>query len=337
MSLLHFDGFDYYRSEDIGKIYSVTGTPTIDTSVYKTGRAALKFTSVSDNFIYKEISASSNVIVGFAIRVDSLPASTVDLIEFRTGSAGLQLKLSLRSDGNIEVFRGTTSLGTTSSGISAASWKYVEAKVYINSTAGTVDIKIENTSVLSLTGQNTRNDHSLNTVEQVYFRSVVSSTYYDDVYICNTSGTVNNGFLGKVAVITLYPNSDGTYKSAVGSDGDSVNNYQMVDETPVDTTDYISITTTSDKASFGFTDTDAEVTAVKGVKLNSVAQMNVSGVRAIRPFLRVSGTDYEGSDAYLDDAIEIIDSHLWETNPNTASLWNIAEVEAAEGGIVVSV
>ena len=60
-------------------------------------------------------------------------------------------------------------------------------------------------------------------------RPTVAGNAYDDVYICDTTGSVNNNFLGELTVEHLRPASDDTAQF-LGSDANSTDNWALVDE-----------------------------------------------------------------------------------------------------------
>src|SRR5437764_673985 len=60
----------------------------------------------------------------------------------------------------------------------------------------------------------------------------VGRAYLDDLYVCDATGTTNNTFLGDVRVHTLVPSGNGTDSGLTGSDGNQVNNYQLVNTVP---------------------------------------------------------------------------------------------------------
>ena len=92
----------------------------------------------------------------------------------------------------------------------ASTWVYVEIKVKFHASTGTVDIHFNGSSVLSLTGQNT--DQTLNAqASQVMFLGSANNadhTQFDDLYICDTTGSINNDILGPQKIVLIQPASD---------------------------------------------------------------------------------------------------------------------------------
>ena len=179
--------------------------------------------------------ASSTTCAGFAVQFSNLGAYKFFSL-YSDGTEGINLKL--KADGEIEVYRATTLLGTTSgAAIAVDIWFFLELKVYCHDSSGTVDVRVNESSVLSLSSIDTR-------VNTVYYDSwrlwaLSSGTVkFDHLHYLDGSGTKNNNFLGRKQVRTIFPN-------AVGDDDDwtptAGSNYECVDESVIDDlTSYVS-------------------------------------------------------------------------------------------------
>lgn len=196
----------------------------------------------------------------------------------------------------IEVRRGDYSTGTL---LGSSTWvapidglyRYIEAKAALHDSTGEVVVKIDGSTVLTLTGQDTKNGGTKTVFDGVAFhvpqQTSSQANYADDFYLCNGAGTVNNDFLGPVKIETLYPSGNGNSSMGVGSDADSTDNYLLVDETgtPV-TTDYVEFATTGDKDTYAFTDLTTTSGVVRGVVANMHAYKSDAGAREVRAVAR---------------------------------------------------
>ena len=70
---------------------------------------------------------------------------------------------------------------------------------------------------------------------------ISGTTIFDDVYLMAGTG---DEFLGDCTVATLLPTGNGFVNQFVGSDGNSTDNYLLVDEQPPSSTDYVGSATT---------------------------------------------------------------------------------------------
>jgi len=68
---------------------------------------------------------------------------------------------------------------------------------------------------------------------------VATRAYLDDIAINDISGSRDNSWCGDGHVIALTPNANGDSSQFVGSDGNSTDNYLLVDDFPVNTADYV--------------------------------------------------------------------------------------------------
>lgn len=214
------DSFQRYSA--IGQNYdSVPGSvPAITTAQARTGTQSM-FCSTQNDYVTKFFTSRTTYIQGFAIYIVNVTAETGICAFSDTGTN--QVGLTFDAVGTLRVRRGMTLgagttgtvLGTGSTNIGFGAWHYVELKVKIDSSTGTVDVQLDGLNVLSLTGQNTQNSAS-NTANQITLGLCTSnfgnavSAYFDDYYINDTSGSSNTSFLGDTSITCTFPSANGT-------------------------------------------------------------------------------------------------------------------------------
>lgn len=144
-------------------------------------------------------SESDTIIVGSAQTIPTLSA-TRTVFELRSDAGVTQhITVNVTATGVVEVRRGTISgtvLASSAAGVvTAAAWFYVEAKVKLHDTTGSVEVRVNGVQVIApTTGLDTKNAGTKTTFDAV--RLVGSNTpqfTYDDVYI--VTGT-DAAFLG---------------------------------------------------------------------------------------------------------------------------------------------
>ena len=224
--LLFCDGFDDYgsiwqRYDTI--IYDGAGAMCISNvnvpMTPRTGRACLvsndeRFSFSGTRYIGKNIPATATLIVGFAYFLNTGNRTFGDLgIVGFLDAANLQVDLRVTNTGTFYFTRNGTMLGTpTTANFTFNSWHYIEVQVTINNTTGVCILKVDGTQYINLTSQNTRTSAN-NQATQIFFGyynfpgSQIAPQYqgWDDVYICDTTGSFNNTFLGDVAVKSNVP------------------------------------------------------------------------------------------------------------------------------------
>lgn len=283
----------------------------------------------------KTFTAASEIVSGIAFNTDS---GAAQMSFWGDTNATQHITVMYTSAGNIEVRRGNTGgtlLATASTGlVHLTTWNYLEARVTINDSTGTVKIRMNGatTDLISFTGD-TKNGGTNTTIDAVRVGGA-SQARFCDWYILNTSGSLNNSWLGDVRIYPLAPTGNGNYSQFVGSDGNSTDNYLLVDEQPYSASDYVGAATSGDRDTYAMTDLPSGVTAVYATQECSLALKSDAGAKTLKQSLRISGTDFETSATALGTSVGALYS-LRETNPNTTAAWTASEVNGTESGVRV--
>lgn len=239
-------------------------------------------------------------------------------------------------NGFLYIDRGATNVAVSSTALAPpdAIWRYFEAKVTLSDTVGTVDVYMNGnaTPVLSYSGD-TKNGGTEVVISSVSIDQSASSALMDDLYIANGAGAAPfNDRLGEIRCYPIFPSGNGNYSQGVGSDGNSTDNYLLVDENPANTTDYSGIATVGNKDSYLFSDVAAAGTVIDLVAAIYAAKSD-AGAKSVRLLTRISGTDYTGSDKALATTPSYLSyMERWALSPATGVPWTAAEVNAAEFG-----
>jgi hypothetical protein len=284
---------------------------------------------------------SSTLIMGFGLHVDAL-TNPVQLIHFMDSAGSFhQGGLELLANGTWKYYRGGTiaSVGTllgTSSGsaVTAGVWCYVEIKVKFHSSTGTVDIWVDGVNVLSLTGQNTQqSSNAFATGFNIVGAGAMNDhTQYDDIYVLDDTGSVNNARLGPRVVKMIVPASDAGTNQFTTDSGS--NHWDRLTDNPRDTTSYVEDDTTGHKELVGMG--SLNLATVAGIQLNSVVAVTGNTIRTVKNTLHTSGgTDSDDSGRTVADSNYQTHSRVVETNPETSALWNQTQINAAQFGVKV--
>lgn len=342
MSLIFCDSFDHYATAQLGQKWdAVTGAVAVSAGEGRRSTAAVYFAPASPAYsLSKTVPTSATYIVGFSVRVTEYPTNSQNyFISFWEG-ATVHLSVCVNTNGTITVKRGSastgTALGTTSDILGIGTTYFMEIKVKVNDTTGTVQLKCDGTDWLNLSGVDTRNAGTAGTIDAI--RIANSSTaycikgYLDDFYICDTNGSVNNDFLGDVRIDCVMPNADGTYLDGTPSTGTT--HYTLVDEIPPGTSDYVSLTSTNQKDTYGFAAmASVGTSSIKALQVVGCLTKSDSGSRGASSVV-VSGaaTGYSAASKALSTSQSMY-CYVHETDPNTSAAWTEANVNAAEFGI----
>jgi len=283
--------------------YNLTvGTPTVT-----------KFTI---GFALKVVDSDNTIIVKFG---------TVVKLEY--DSASSRLKLGYQDSSFTWHY-----YYTTNGSVGVGDWHYVEIEILsVQSSSGTLQWWLDGTQIDDETGltYQTAVDGSANFGGS----GTIDDFYIDDLYVVDATGGVNDSALGPIEVEVLLPSGNGNSSVMVGSDGNSTDNYLLVDNNataPPATTEYVESDTEGDKDTYAMDDLDTTGT-VKGMVVSMYAIKTDTGAKYLRPIVRTSSTDYAGDSKGLAESYSLHE-HVWDENPNTASAWTYGEINGMEVG-----
>lgn len=245
------------------------------------------------------------------------------------------ISVCINADLSISVRRGNTGgtvLGSSSAGVIPASgFCFIEAKVTIHDTTGSYEIRVNGANVVSGTNVDTRNGLTgvVTAIALVFPRS---NAIFDDFYICDTTGSIANDFLGDIRVDYYAPNGNGNSSQLLGSDGNSTDNYLLVDEVaPNDDTDYVESATVGQKDTYSFPNMAHTPSNIYGMQILVNAKKSDAGLRSICTVIRSGGADTDGATQALSTSYKYY-REIHEADPNTSAAWTQSGVNSAEVG-----
>ena len=344
MSLLFCDGFDHYTATlDKYEYASYHSSGGIGSGGRFGGNALKVVSSAGFSSVRKYLPAGATWVVGFAINPVSIwggdyRGQSIFSVMDAIGSV-THMTLRILPGNVLAVYRASTELGRSTISIIPNGYQYVEIKFTISDTVGSVEVRLNGTSVITLSGVNTRNGGSA-TANGFSFESVLvngswdtAASYYDDIYICDDSGSVNNDFLGDIRVSALVPTGDGTYTQFTPSTG---GNYQNVDdESPDGDTTYNSDNAVGHVDSFAMSSLPSSAGLVLGVQTLVAARKDDAGERSMGTVQRSGSTDTEGAGVPLLVGYRYI-RDVYDINPATGVAYTVGEVNALEVGYKVT-
>lgn len=243
MALLAFWGFDDAMA-DPG--VTTSGPITFgSTANSRTGAGGAMITNASGStYCALSFPTGTTLVHGFGLRLNYYGTSWSWWRAFE-GLSTPHLSLRFDASKHMLLYRGdgATLLATSTWTAPAGNvWMYVEIKVSIATTGGMCEVRVNGQTIISYSG-NTRNGGSGFFDTTIFMPSENSSANYitiDDAYMLDTTGVAPyNDYLNDIVVRTLLPNGNGDSSQWVGSDADSVNNYQLVDDPSSSMTDYV--------------------------------------------------------------------------------------------------
>ena len=280
------------------------------------------------------LTTEDTVIAGFAINFVSLRWPSYQFFGLYAGATrGVWLRRTTNGL-EIEVMLGGGVIATTSGvNFTAGVWQYLEIKVKCDSSAGTVDIQSNGSSVLSASSLNTKAGSNSYHDGFRHYGIDVNLPMIDDFYFLDSSGAANNDFLGKQKIVTLFPDDVGDANEWSGSSG--ADHYTLVGENPTDNdTTYVESSESTKQELWKYSDsldvgtiaglkinTDCRVTDVTSFNLGTLIQSGATGVSDAGQTIGATGF----TTPYL----------ISEQDPNTVAAWGASGVNNAQFGVKV--
>jgi hypothetical protein len=233
-----------------------------------------------------------------------------------------------------KAFRGTysTLLGSslnTGYLYDSNSINHFECKLFSNASTGYIQVKVNGSVVLNLTGINTDGGD----ITKVMWCSsgTGSSFYMDNLYVADD-------FQGELYSQVLYPNADGDVNQFTPSTG--VDNYAMVDEASIDNdVTILESNNVGDKELFGYQPLTLNNNTIKGVTLVTYARKTSGVARSLQHMSKQDSVERNHDSKSLN--LEWIDGHgyaLIDTFglcPDDTS-WTVSKLNAIQWGFILN-
>lgn len=176
--------------------WAVAGVPPATIVAGRTGTAVqIVNPSGTIDYTIPPASESADVTVGFAWRTDTIGTQPQVLGLRSDAGVTMHVRLRVTSAGALQVRRDVTTLGTSATGLVAANtWYYIELRATLHDTTGLATVRLNGTTVLSLTNVDTKNAGTKTVFDTLRLESGVTgtTTLTDDLYL-NTGITPFKG------------------------------------------------------------------------------------------------------------------------------------------------
>ncbi len=334
MALVWVDGFDSYgATEDnlvapsgiLGRKYTWSGNwRVIAPRVAGNGHAINR---ESGSITTPTLTTDDTLIVGLGLRVEGwygIGNGTV-FGWFQGGTRRLYMYYRIEN-GEMEIWQDKAG-GVYLGGIHARwrYWQYIEIK--IDTTAGTLDARLNGATILSLSGI------TFDSINDVIRLGNQTQPHFDDFYVCDGTGSKNNNFLGPRKVVSIRPTADvGGFQDWTPSTGSD--HYAMVDEEECnDDTDYVSETGTDETDLFEMDNVSSVLSGVDGMMVYADARKDDGDVNLRLP-IRLSATVDEGSSILVSETSYTGKHRISEDKPGSGD-WTPSDVDSAQIGVKV--
>lgn len=333
MALLHADNGNLYGTGTAGRLRALEGVyvqfgddggaaagsspMSADPDPASNGKSVFSFpagagagTDAYQRKLRKVLAASKTAVgmfarvwwASFAANVNSGP-----LIRFADSGNSANIYLQVSPIGSIIVWRGVfgTQLYESAVCLTASAWHHIEAFVEFDDTTGSVEVRVNGTTVVDLSGIDTvaglANCQNVSVGNRASGTGSGGTVYWKDFVIWDTTGSVNNDFFGTCEVGPYMPNGDDTFTWAPSS---GTTGWDLIDETngPNDA-GYIEADATPPAVSlFDIEDLPNDVTSVRGLVIYARAKKTDGGDAQIQAGINSNGTQGNGTDRAITTA-----------------------------------
>jgi hypothetical protein len=318
-------------------IISFSGTTTVDSSVKKSGSYSYK-NSNDSSYFGVDIPASSELYIKTWFYSVYGSGSGLAPIWWKNGTTALgYLRLTSPYP---EFYVGSSKVATSSRALEEKTWYLVEVHVKIHDSTGVLELRIDGLLDTSATFNGDTKPGADATITQICFNHYASSStaaYTDDIAINDTAGAVDNSWCGDGHVIKLAPNANGDSSDLVGSDGNSTDNYALVDDVPHDTdTTYVESATGGDYDLYNLSACGLDAThVIQRVWTESMAKDTTTAGGQIKHVMKTNSTEYDSSAIDLGTSYALQKGAEQLVNPQTTSAWTPAELDALQVGVKI--
>ena len=285
----------------------------------------------------------STAYVGFGFYPNGTPSGThvffgfaKDPLNWYGSNPGNGMRLSLTIDRTLALINNNTgaTIATSTLTIPVQAWSYIEIKyVFGSGTSGAVQVKVDDTDFINVSSIDTAATAA--SINSIYFQAPTSgfSYYYDDLYVCDSTGSTNNTFLGPISVYTSVPTANTGTVEMTASAG---SNYACVDELPYNTTDYVTASANNKTDLYTFSALPAGVTptTIPGVVMKAKSMKPTANSGQVQMVTSYSGNTAYGTAKTVTQSSWCGNGDVFETQPN-GSAWDTASQAGMAAGVKV--
>lgn len=305
------------------------GMIAISTTAH-TGTYSLRMDHYNDGRGNIIVPATRQIRVGMYVRFDYFPSTSTGIFVAYTSGGTKLIEIEVDNMARMFIDCGGTH-GTPAGALALYTWYHFGVDIKIDSSAGWVYVYKDGIELVSTTGNTGNSDIGITALGTTTNNNNYGCYFYwDNVYIDDTTGE------GSAAVVPIKTfryitpaTGSPTYAQWDGSDGNSVDNYALVDEVPPNSdTDYVCTNVVDELDSYQMStftlDTGETIKAV--IPISYVKRFGTTEQIALGT--RYSSTDVVGS----DQAPSTSYSYKWErqtAKPGGGS-WDQAALDDVE-------
>ena len=305
------------------------------TTTVRSGTYAMQ-NSGAQSRVDRAVTAAAEFYIRTACRFASF-STNMEVISWLSGVTQLGA-IRINGSGRWELITSTGTIVDTATGIiSFDTWYLLELRIKIANAGGVLELKVDGQVVATFTGDTQPGaDTTLDTLRWESDNVANSSVFFDDFAVNDTTGGTDDNYPGDGKIFTaLTPNANGTTSQLTGSDGDSTDNYLLVDEIPHDTdTTYVESNTALQNDLYNLTSMAALLGGtIRRVYVDARVRETVADANQINLGVKSGGTTSWGTARTVTTTYARYVGDDLTTDPNTGLAWTESAVNAIEAGM----
>lgn len=342
MALLWIEGFEGFGTTTGGaplpagalarKYVDVTREFVMNIEDGRISGYCLEIDDTSAQFSTPVLTNNATMTFGTAFRSDG--SDDYPIVALYDGNQkGINIRLD-HATGEISLWRDNNWIAaTTGLGIQVNTWYYVELQVTCDNVTGAYEVRVGENDVLSDSGLDTQAGSNAYHDRVVFLPGAACLARWDDIYVCDGSGTDNNDFLGNCKVTPLYPDGDDTDNWTTAC---QANHYENVNMNPSDEdANYVEEDTVNVTDLYDYDDLGGGIASVFGLQINTECRETDANSFDIKLPVDSNGTQNDGAALTIGTTDWVTKTRLVETDPDTGNLWTVNAINAAKFGIKV--
>lgn len=351
MALQFIDGFDHYdRNSTVAAGASMTAK--WDVSFFggamepvtggRFGGQALQVESTAGSAHVQKSTPTpkDEMVVGFAF-LPKVTGSHITKIHLIYGAESAILQLDMSSGIASVTTTGGASATSAAGVLTSGVWHYIEFKVKVHETLGTIEVRVNEVNVASTSAADTGTTGGTITALRIESTSNLQTDLVDDLYWLDVTGSDNNDFLGDSRISVLAPKADGNDNNFTGTFqvGDT-SNFQAVDETLANIdTDFVEsglIGAREDYSNQDLSDIGVTPTVIYGVQVSNSTLKTDVGTLKFKNEMTIAGVQFQGAEETATTGEYHVSTFIRDTDPSDSAAWTEAKVDAVGSGCTIT-
>jgi hypothetical protein len=337
------EGFSYASGNNSNQAYSIAAGRRAGSTALRSVMTVGGNNSLAPyNYYLRGLGANySSLYVHFAMKYDTRPNSNQSIFEFGEAGQATHLTLLSNSGGTLVVNRGAgngTTLGSSSQILGLGTWYSVEMFFTVHDTTGSVELRINGTTVLNLSNVDTRNGGAAGVINQMTIGFTATNTSallqghvwnMDDLVIYDSTGSICNTWTGDIRVDPKPATAAGDLTQLTPSAGD---NWECVDDASGNITDYVSSSVAGQADLYQVQDLSHTPTAIYGVYATALCTKDDAGARQVKLKIKSGSSTADSAALSPTNGSWLRLAALFETDPATGVAWTKTGWNAAQTG-----